>query len=121
MKKSRDPVQQLEELTNRAVELENMDMNVEAAEAFAVAADAAEQIGRTDEARMLRTYMRRNLVVRWAQKRWPDQRPIGRNEVIPQTSYAGIPHKKEIRLFRVSLRHRDIFVKIDRRGRIRVA
>ena len=110
----------LDEAYVMARRLEQRHEHVQAAEAYLVAADHAEELGEAGFARRARTSARRNLVVAWAQKRW---QLIENEDVTIDLGQWSRNPKQEITRFQLRFRtlegdRRVIVVAIDRRGRV---
>ena len=123
---SRDPTDRVRAVLQLAEEQHHAILDVPSAkrrfrpiaQTYFVAADAAEEIGDTEWARVLRGYARRFLVVDWARRRWPLQNffvddivTIGERDL-----------QKEVRRFVVyppSAPSHSFIVTMDRRNRVR--
>ena len=93
----------------------------DAAAAYAVAADLAEELGERDVARLTRTNARRYLVVDWAQRRWPAE-GISADDVGRRWRHPEDVHKeeREFAVRRSGLASRWIVVSVSRRGRVTI-
>lgn len=107
-------------LLDHALSLDDRRLWSEAAEAYAVASDAAEEAQNPQLARDIRRAMRRALVWRWAEERFG-------TEGVIVTSLTSMRGQKEPRSFRVSYtkpgpgyypQFGDVIVRVDNRGRV---
>ena len=112
------------EMRRRAQGLIVQSRHEEAAQTYLVAADRLEELGRTTEANALRGAARRLAVLDWAHDAWPD---LELREVSPIRPRRGLawtaPDRFRLRSWagqeqEKSLGFEQVFVRMDRRGRI---
>ena len=112
----------LHHLLEQALELSLAAAYRESADAYAVAADLAEEIGEPEMARAVRTSARGNLVLAWARKRWPTE-DVRREDV---ELFVAAPYDQEGTVFLVRrylqsrpLYSHEMIVSVGPKGRVR--
>ena len=122
---AREDVVAMAQALLRAQKLDDVGAHAEAGAAYAVAADAAEELDVPGVALAARNLARRSLVAAWAQQRWPAEW-IHISDVVPlrksseELTFFGVRRPRRPAPRRGAERQEFTYVVVGRAGRIRV-